>query len=287
MDRRLSRSMNSCMRALLLCAAGGIAMAASAFAQAAAATPQKTSGKPSAYDVITVKPSKPSSGLGSWSRWSPDGISMTGATVQTLIIESYDILTPDQIANLPAWASSDRFDIEAKMDEDAMAAIKKLPDAEQSHQHQLMMQSLLADRFQLRVHHATKMLPVYDLVVAKGGLKLKETAEDENSGWSKGRGSYSGHRISTDDLVFILSNEVGRIIVDKTGLAGKYDIALKWTPDEMAASAGQQANASPPAADAPPSIFTALEEQLGLKLESAKGPVDTIVVDHVEKPSEN
>jgi uncharacterized protein (TIGR03435 family) len=168
-----------------------------------------------------------------------------------------------------------------------MAAMKKLPDAEQSHQHQLMMQSLLADRFQLRVHHATKMLPVYDLVVAKGGLKLKETAEDENSGWSKGRGSYSGHRISTDDLVFILSNEVGRIIVDKTGLAGKYDIALKWTPDEMAASAGQQANASPPAADAPPSIFTALEEQLGLKLESAKGPVDTIVVDHVEKPSEN
>jgi uncharacterized protein (TIGR03435 family) len=262
-------------------------MAASASAQAAAATPPKTSDKASAYDVITVKPSKPSAGLDFWSRWSPDGISMTGATVQTLIIESYDILTPDQIANLPAWASSDRFDIEAKMDEDAMAAIKKLPDAEQSHQHQLMMQSLLADRFQLRVHHATKMLPVYDLVVAKGGLKLKETAEDENSGWSKGRGSYSGHRISTDDLVFILSNEVGRIIVDKTGLAGKYDIALKWTPDEMAASAGQQANASPPAADAPPSIFTALEEQLGLKLESAKGPVDTIVVDHVEKPSEN
>jgi uncharacterized protein (TIGR03435 family) len=115
------------------------------------------------------------------------------------------------------------------------------------------------------------------LVVAKGGFKLKEAPASEaghGSSWGSGRIDVRDGLIG--NLVFCLSDVLGRVVVDKTGIAGKYEIALKWTPDEQQGTA-----------DAGPSIFTALQEQLGLKLESTKGPVDIIVVDHVEKPSDN
>jgi uncharacterized protein (TIGR03435 family) len=161
------------------------------------------------------------------------------------------------------------------MDAESAAAYRKLPQKQQVEQFRWMMQSLLKDRFNLQVHHATKELPIYALVIAKGGSKLKESTAKQSRGWiGPGRIDYRDEPM--EGFVMSLSSEVGRRVVNETGLTGKYDFALKWTPDEERGTA-----------DAGPSIFTAVQEQLGLKLKSTKGPVDTIVVDHVAKPSPN
>jgi uncharacterized protein (TIGR03435 family) len=162
------------------------------------------------------------------------------------------------------------------MDADAAVALEKLPTMERWKQSQLMLQALLADRFALKVHHETKDLPIYELTVAKGGCKMKQTAPDSSGGnavYSSGK--ITAHSVSVESLAVNLSFTVGRVIVNKTGLEGGYDLTLEYAPDGADAS------------DKRPSIFTALEEQLGLKLVPAKGPVDVIVVDHVERPSEN
>ncbi len=137
-----------------------------------------------------------------------------------------------------------------------------------------MLQAILIDRFKLKIHHETREQPIYTLEIAKGGPKLTPVDKPGGMGW--GRGQLQMHGASTDRLAFVLSDILGRVVVDKTGLTGKYDALLTWTPDEMQATA-----------DAGPTLLTAIQEQLGLKLQSAKGPVDTIVADQVEKPSEN
>jgi uncharacterized protein (TIGR03435 family) len=144
------------------------------------------------------------------------------------------------------------------------------------------MQDLLADRFQLKFHKVTRELPVYNLVIAKGGLKIETTPEAKSNGYSMGSGKLSGNGIELDNLAFSLSGEVGRMIVNQTGLSGRYNIDLKWQPDSMA-TGSNSSGADPPL----PDLFTALQEQAGLKLEPAKGPVDVYVIDHIEKPSEN
>ena len=138
---------------------------------------------------------------------------------------------------------------------------------------------MLANRFNLKVHNESRVLPVYALVVAKGGFKLKQShAPAANlSGMMMDRGMIHirGGPIGARFIVG-LSNTTGRIVIDKTGLTGYYDIDLKWTPDEDLA-----------AGVLGPSLLTALEEQLGLKLVSEKAPIDVIVVDHIETPSPN
>jgi uncharacterized protein (TIGR03435 family) len=132
----------------------------------------------------------------------------------------------------------------------------------------------------LKVHRETRDLPIYDLVIAKGGLKMKEATADKVGGETMGPGKMTAQGLSTDSLVSAFSGMVGRMIVDRTGLGDKkFDFELKWTPDDRRAADN--------AADAGPSIFTALEEQLGLKLVSARGPVEVIVIDHIERPSVN
>lgn len=191
----------------------------------------------------------------------------------------------DQLEGLPAWAKSDRYAVDAKMDDETIAAFKKLPPVQRWPAMQTMLQAVLADRFQLKLHKVTRELPVYDLVVARGGLKIQPTPEGKDHGYSMGMGKLTGNGVELDSLAFSLSNEVGRIIVNKTGLTGGYSMDLKWQPDSMAA--GAVSGGSSAAGDALPDLFTALEEQAGLKLEPAKGPADVYVIDHVEKPSEN
>jgi len=156
--------------------------------------------------------------------------------------------------------------------------------------NQQMVQQLLADRFKLAVHRETKELPAYALVVAKSGPKLTAT---KDTGGGKGTSSGDGHLTATgltmarlaQTLTQILSRELGRVVIDKTGIVGEYDLSLTWTPDDRSAAA---ANTSKDTPDLPgPSIFTALQEQLGLKLESTKAPVETLVIDHIEEPSAN
>ncbi len=231
-----------------------------------------------AFEVASIRPSKANYMS---TRPRADGMSIAGATLWQLVFSAYNVsgvsrISKDyQVTGLPGWARTDLFDIEAKMDEETLSASQKLPVKEQSIQREFMLQALLADRFKLQIRRETKEMPIYALVIAKGGFKLKESKAIVRM-WSAGGGRITITAGQIDNLAFSLSADVDRIVVNQTGLAGKYDIDLKWTPDDQQGTP-----------DAGPTLFTALEEQLGLKLLPARGPVDTFVVDHVERPTEN
>jgi uncharacterized protein (TIGR03435 family) len=275
-------------RSVLLAVVGSLTFTVPIFSQSPTMdvkTPQ--------YEVVAIKPDK--AGGGMRIMWSPDGYSASNITLKLLMKYAYTFKTDDHVSGLPGWADSFHFDFEAKMDADSVAALEKLSEPKQAEQRRLMMQAVLADRFHLKVHHETKDLAMYSLVIAKGGFKLKD-ADPNNTyqngikapdGFSHagmvmiGDGRITAQAIPISTLVDKLSLQLERQIVDQTDLTGKYDIQLKWSPDE------EQQDASSATKDFGPSIFTALQEQLGLRLEPTKGPVDTIVVDHVEMPSEN
>ena len=244
------------------------------FAQTAPAA--QADAKTFAYEVVSIHPNKPTEGVITYGRVTKDGFVNTGATVHSLIMSAYGLITDDQLVGAPVWTNSDRFDIQAKMDADTAAAFDKLSRDERKRQNGQMLQALLADRFHLKVHRETKEIPVYALVVAKGGSKLKEVPANTYGGYSTGPGMLKGHGIEISQFVLSLSGPAGRLVVDKTGLTGKYDLDLKWTPADSQGSD-----------DSGPSIFAALEEQLGLKLESTKAPEDIVSVEHVERPTEN
>jgi uncharacterized protein (TIGR03435 family) len=143
---------------------------------------------------------------------------------------------------------------------------------------------MLADRFKLSVHWETRELPVYALVVAKNGPRLTATKQPDKGsdiGWDNG--TLTAKQVSMQDLsetlTQVLSRELGRVVIDSTGIAGRYDLTLKWADDDSTPAA------TPDEADPGPSVFTAIQEQLGLKLESTKGPVKVLVIDHAEIPS--
>jgi uncharacterized protein (TIGR03435 family) len=174
-----------------------------------------------------------------------------------------------------------------------------------------MVQSLLEDRLQLKIHRETRELPVYELLVAKGGSKMSLSADQSPEkppepgspplsmpqrgapaprGMMKmGRGSLETNGVPISNFIMGLSQQLGRPVIDKTGLKGFYDIKLQWSPElGQGLFAPGSAEPAPPPSDASgPSIFTAIQEQLGLRLESAKGPVDVLVIDSVQKPTEN
>jgi bla regulator protein blaR1 len=221
-------------------------------------------------------------------------------------------LPEDQVVGGPGWINSDRYDIEAKLDDLQVAAMEKLAPLDRSVQVKLMVQSLLADRFKLVVNDSmTVPRPVYALAVTESGSKLKETApcnmppmppppppppgtQRPANMPQAGRmvlrpGEMIACAISTSDLARDLQFELGRPVLDRTGLTGKYNFDLKWTPDVTpGAMPGPPtaAEMAPPDTSGP-SIFTAIQEQLGLKLESTKAPVETLEIVHIEKPSEN
>lgn len=255
------------------------------------------------YEVASIKPNK-SGDNKVMMMHTPDGLSANGANVMMLIMSAYRV-NPYQITGAPSWLTSERYDIEAKMD---IATADELREDHRIAATQHMLQVLLADRFKLKVHQETKELPIYVLVVAKNGAKLEEAKPGDTYAngikgpdGKSGAGMMFGRRegvtaqgVPIANLVRRLSLLLGRSVVDKTGLSGKYDFTLKWTPDEIrtSLSKGPESGEPGPASAAfpdssGPSLFTALEEQLGLKLESQKGPVEIVVIDHVERPSEN
>jgi uncharacterized protein (TIGR03435 family) len=190
-----------------------------------------------------------------------------------------------QVVGAPGWVNSDRYDIEAKASDAAASQGTAIIQG-------AMLQSLLEDRFKLIVRRETRELSVYELTVAKSGSKLKAgacTPRDPNSPPSRQRPTDCGFSVMDNNMIKatqidmerfmpMLTFWVKRTVVDKTGFKGTFDVDLKWNPDEATAN---------PTTDTAPSIFTALQEQLGLKLESAKGPVEVLVIDSVSKPSEN
>ena len=241
------------------------------------------------YDVATIKPHNPSLNV-SYSPLPNGGFIYTGMSLKNLVCGAYDKFD-FQCLGGPAWFDSDRYDVEAKPDTALSEQLLKLSWKEQAKVRKRMQQALMEDRIKLKVHHETRELPIFALVVAKGGLKMHEAkagdtyANGMKAGDGKGMspGSYmvgdgkmQAWGISMDTLADQLTDEVGHIVQDQTRLAGVYDFTLRYS-DDLAAGADPSV----------PSIYTALQEQLGLKLEPTKGPVDVIVIDHVERPSAN
>jgi uncharacterized protein (TIGR03435 family) len=235
----------------------------------------------SEFEVASIKPNV-SGDLGRYIRPAAGRFTVSNMTVKDLLAIAYQV-RDFQVSGGPGWINSDHYDIEAKADRNATP----------KHMAEQMLQALLEDRFKLKVHRETKELPVYELTVAKNGLKIHPAKEGSCSdvdptkqaalnrkpsdfcGYVGMRGgSLEATKQSISDLATTLSFVLGRTVVDKTGLKEAFDIHLEFAPNDAADSTS-------------PSIFTAVQEQLGLKLESGKGPVEVLVIDQVEKPSEN
>jgi uncharacterized protein (TIGR03435 family) len=286
------------LKALLLLAAmwPSVALPSAAFTQMTTVNQgptQTPATRIPEFDVVSIKPDKSGGGLVR-SMIIPNGIHMENAPLIMLLREAYGLFNSndDLISGLPDWAKSDRFDIEAKVAGADVDDLKKL----NRDQRGLMMQALLTDRFKLKAHRETIERPIYSLVVEKGGPKFKQATSDtlpNGIKWSDGvarggmmrmgRNQLTAQSVPISNLISMLTQITGRTVLDKTGLAGNYDISLKWTPDD---GPPPMLNGEPDP-NAPPNIFTAIQEQLGLKLEPGKGPVEGLVIDHIERPSEN
>ncbi|MGD0869590.1 MAG: TIGR03435 family protein [Bryobacteraceae bacterium] len=239
-----------------------ILVASAAFGQTAPAPP--------VFEVASVKPaSQPQQGLDF--RVYPGGrLHITNLTLNVILQQAYDV-KGYQMAGGPAWMDTDRFDVEAKAEGDPTKA-----------QIMAMLQALLADRFQLKVRRESREGNVYALVVAKGGPKLKPPTGDR-SYLSLHRNdpptqtgvhySLAGKKATLALIAENLGREVGRPVLDRTGIQGEFDFQVDYAIDDNPESG--------------PSIFAAIQEQLGLKLEATKGPVETLVIEHAEKPSGN
>lgn len=227
-----------------------------------------------AFEVASIKPAKP--GIRGFSiNPLPGGrFTTSNTTLRMLISEAYH-LYDFQVSGGPNWLDSYRVDIQAKADPGA-----------KPEQLRAMLQKLLADRFGLVVHREMKELPVYALVVAKNGPKIQQSKDAEGSPEFRVfmRSQIMAKRAPLSLLTEALAMLLSRPVSDKTGLQGGFEYKLQWTPDQSQTRGGD--DPLPPDPDRP-SIFVALQEQLGLKLESQKGPVEIIVIDHAEKPSEN
>jgi uncharacterized protein (TIGR03435 family) len=243
--------------------------------------------KPLTFDVISVKPNR-TGAADAQMGMSPDGYTSTNIQLHDLLLQAFQ-LQEQQLVGEPKWTTSDHWNIDARIAAEDMATLREL----NYHQRLSMFQAILTERFGLRVHHETRTLPVYALVVAKGGPKMTPSKpRPDDPGGMQGdpgvlnasRGKETGRGAMMEFLAEDLSDELGRKVLDRTGLTGRYDFTLTWTPDDSAAATGGSAASG---AAQGPSLFTAVQEQLGLKLEPVKAPVDVVVIDHLEKPSEN
>jgi uncharacterized protein (TIGR03435 family) len=255
----------------------------------AIATVQSQTAPLPQFEVASIRPNPGNGGTSMGA--GEGGASEHNVTLKVLMTVAYRI-QDFQISGGPRWANSDRFDVEAK------AADRKAgPD-----KVRLMLQSLLEDRFKLKLHREIKEASIYALVVGKDGPKMKLSGDQEsptvngpspqgalNRGNIRyGAGSLTGNAVAMALFTKMLSGSLDRTIVDKTDLTGRFDLRLQWTPDVGETPFSPGGDLLPPAADSSSiSIFAAIQEQLGLKLEPQKGPVEMLVIDSVEKPSAN
>jgi len=212
-----------------------------------------------AFEAVSVKPSPPwQPGLKAGVTFDETHFSAHFMTMQSLIISAYD-LPAYSIVGMQRWFTSAGFDIEATM-----------PPGTTKEQIKPMMQSMLADRFGMKAHRETREAPVYALVVAKDGPRMKRSTASQFS-VRPGRGHMEFYRVDMQLLIRNLTEPSDRPIIDRTGLDGYFDVTLDRSSD----------------ADKGPSIFTAVQEQLGLRLDARKMPVEYFVIDHIERPSGN
>jgi uncharacterized protein (TIGR03435 family) len=258
------------------------------------------------FEVASVKPNKSGQPFVSFGIQPGGRFTATNVPLRLLIRNAYQI-QDFQVVGGPAWISSDRFDVIAKAEGDIPPAAPGGPPGPM----QFMLRALLAERFNLKVHTEQRELPIYTLVLARSdgklGAQLRPAGVDCATvsarrggpppaapvpgervpcGIRIGPGQMTGGGLPLSQLATTLSPFVQRVVVDRTGLSGNFDFDLTWTPDQIPQG--------PPPAGAPPlppidpngpSLSTAVQEQLGLKLDSARGPVDALVIDHVEPPT--
>ena len=233
-----------------------------------------------AFEVATIKPSSPDA-RGRGFRMQGGNVSTVNMTLGEMVTLAYDV-DAHQIVGGPAWSTSDRYDITGKPDPEGQ------PNQDQ---FKTMLRKLLADRFQLAFHKEQKELSVYALSAAKGGAEIsKNDPKNATTGIIfRGPGSVLLNNVTMDEFCRMLqSAALDRPVVNQTGLAGKYDFSLVWTPSQFqTAVPNPNALAPPDRADAPPDLYTAIQQQLGLKIDSARLPIEVLVVDEAERPSEN
>jgi uncharacterized protein (TIGR03435 family) len=228
------------------------------------------------YDVASVRVNNNAADTGSLN-FHDDALIVRNLPLDYIIEFAYDV-PADRVTGLPGLLKDQRFDIDAKV----VPPDGSKPPESSATQDQAKLILLLADRFHLKVHVEPKVMPTYDLVVAHGGPKVKLSQDEiKDSNWNINGENTSkvltGKGSSMTDLATVLSDEVHRKVIDKTGLTGHADMTLKWSDDVAAEAGGPNVI----------SIFTALEDQLGFKLQPSKGPVETLVIDRVEMPSAN
>jgi uncharacterized protein (TIGR03435 family) len=228
------------------------------------------------FAVVSIKPNKSlDSSMGN--RFDPELFSWTNVTVRVLIQQTYG-LRDYQILSAPEWVNADRWDITAKSD-----GPTTLP------QKYEMAKTMLRGKFQMEFHREARDLPIYLLTAVKDGPRFEKPADAGlRPGLRIRTGLISANNWDVSGFAAILAGQINTPVIDKVGLTGKFDFTLRWTPapnEGNFASAG--ASDVSPADPAGPSLFSAIQDQLGLKLESSKGPIDVLVIDKIEKPSQN
>jgi uncharacterized protein (TIGR03435 family) len=266
---------------------------------------QPNSVASASFEVAWIKPHDPKT-EGHRDNFARGRYTGRNVTVKSLIERAYGI-SDYQLFGAPSWADSDGYDIDAKIEDSAIPEMQKLTPEMRTARIKLIFQSMLAERFNLKIGHETKELPIYALVVAKNGLKISPTKlpplgsesatanaqrADRGSNVTGNGADFTAvaNAVTLAQLAAILAREPelgGRVVQDQTGLDGEYDFTLRWTGENLAAPRGIESDTAGQSDSSGPSLFTALQQQLGLRLESKKGSVDTIVIEHIERPSGN
>lgn len=238
-----------------------------------------------AFDVVSIRQSA-KEGYSHW-RTGTEGYSATNVTAQQLLFYAYNqtdnpdgfsnIISLDQISGLPKWASSEQFDVIAKVDQETMARLSGVSERDRRKTYQKMLQSVLIERCRLEIYHEKREQSVYLLELSRGGSRLVQSnVPFDKSSLSVDHGQIRAKGYKVSELVGDLAESTGRIVVDQTHLMGVYDFQLKWRPGDDTDTANTD-----------PSIYTAVKEQLGLMLVPSKSHVDFIVVKNLERPTSN
>jgi bla regulator protein BlaR1 len=280
--QRKSALIAAAVLALFVPIAIGVLCAPPSHAQSQSVTPSAD-----AFEVATIKPNRTGARNSGFKRFTGGVLNATNIPLRMLIAFAYD-LPQDQIQEGPGWIDTDRYDILAKPDRSSDSGGAPATDLSME-MIRRRTRSLMVDRFKLTLRKETRQLPVYELLLASGGPKhLKEATEGTPDLVT------NGHHVTCrrSSMAFFakvfLTGQLGKPVLDKTGIAGEFDFAMDWAPDEVQpkhpGDAAEERNAADPLG---PSLFAALQEQLGLKLTATKGPVEILVVSHAEKPTEN
>jgi uncharacterized protein (TIGR03435 family) len=245
--------------------------------------PPVEANAPLAFDVATFKPSPPDASF-KGIRLSRHQFMAVNTNLSDLIIFAYGV-HPKQVVGAPGWADTEKFDIQAVPNSEGLPTLD---------QWKLMVQKLLEDRCKLSFHHAQRELPVYVLGVSKTGPKLTPSLGNSIGLPALGfRGTGGGDVVASnvtmgDFINFMTRNvKLDRPIVDKTGIQGRYDFELTWTPDDSQIAGREQVRPQAEGSNNAPPLFTAVQEELGLRLDANRSQVDVLAIDHIEKPSEN